>query len=137
MIAAHILIDEQPVSAYQYKWLLRDTLYQVTNKTGLDAAIKLYHTLKTGQPSAFIFDEDQLNNSGCLLLSAKKMKEAIAIFKLNTEEYPNGWNIYDSLEDAYMQNGENKLAIENYQKSVELNPDNTGGKKRLAKLGAK
>jgi len=71
------------------------------------------------------------------LLEAKKINEAIVIFKLNVKEYPDSWNVYDSLGEAYMNNGENKLAIENYEKSVQLNPDNTGGKNMLKKLNPK
>ena len=39
--------------------------------------------------------------------------------------------------EAYMKQGENELAIENYQKSLELNPNNVNGKEMLKKLGVK
>ena len=71
------------------------------------------------------------------MLQANKIKEAIVIFKLNVEEYPEAWNVYDSLGEAYMENGENELAIENYQISVDLNPDNTNGIAVLKKLKSK
>jgi cytochrome c-type biogenesis protein CcmH/NrfG len=35
--------------------------------------------------------------------------------------------VYDSLGEAYMKKGEKELAIANYQKSLELNPDNANG----------
>jgi hypothetical protein len=71
------------------------------------------------------------------LLGSKKIKEAIAIFKLNVEEYPKSWNVFDSLGDAYVDNGDPQLAIFNYQKSIDLNPANTEGIKKLQKLKAK
>ena len=48
--------------------------------------------------------------------------------KLNVEFYPNAWNVYDSLAEAYMTNGEKDLAIANYKKSLELNPQNANGR---------
>lgn len=50
------------------------------------------------------------------------------------EEYPKFWNAYDSIGEAYMKAGQKDLAIENYQKSVELNPQNQGGIDALKKL---
>nr|NIR48311.1 tetratricopeptide repeat protein [candidate division KSB1 bacterium]NIR73039.1 tetratricopeptide repeat protein [candidate division KSB1 bacterium]NIS23819.1 tetratricopeptide repeat protein [candidate division KSB1 bacterium]NIT70746.1 tetratricopeptide repeat protein [candidate division KSB1 bacterium]NIU24468.1 tetratricopeptide repeat protein [candidate division KSB1 bacterium] len=62
---------------------------------------------------------------------------AIAVFKLNVEAYPDSWNVYDSLAEAYMENGQNELAIQFYKKSLQMNPDNTNGKRMLQKLGEK
>jgi predicted Zn-dependent protease len=38
--------------------------------------------------------------------------EAIRVFKLDTELYPNSFNVYDSLADAYEKAGNKMLAIE-------------------------
>ena len=71
---------------------------------------------------------------GYLSLQNGKINEAIELFKLNVLAYPNSSNVYDSLAEAYMKNGENELAIKNYQKSLELNPDNTNAIRMLEKL---
>jgi tetratricopeptide (TPR) repeat protein len=70
-----------------------------------------------------------------LSVAVIKLPEAIAYFKLNVEFYPKSWNVYDSLAEAYMANGEKELAIANYKKSLELNPKNTNGAGMLKKLG--
>ncbi len=44
---------------------------------------------------------------------------------------------YDSLGEAYVANGNRELAIANFKKSVELNPQNTNGIARRKKLEAK
>jgi tetratricopeptide (TPR) repeat protein len=62
------------------------------------------------------------------------MKEAIEILKLNVEMYPQAFNTYDSLGEAYMNNKEPDLAIKNYKKSIELNPKNTSAVETLKKL---
>lgn len=81
--------------------------------------------------------ENSMNNSGYFLLSEKKINEAIEVFKLNVKLYPNSWNTYDSLGEAYALAGNKKLAIENYEKSISLNPKSETGPPALAKLKQK
>jgi len=50
------------------------------------------------------------------------------------EAYPQGFNTYDSLGEAYMISGITELAIQNYKKSLELNPENTGAMEMLKRL---
>lgn len=78
--------------------------------------------------------EFNINISGYLLLNMKKTDEALKVFKLNTELYPNAFNTWDSLAEAYMVKGEKAEAEKYYKKSLELNPNNTNAKKRLEKL---
>jgi CubicO group peptidase (beta-lactamase class C family) len=81
-------------------------------------------------------DETQMNRIGYDLMSMKKMQDAIEVFKLNVERFPQSWNVYDSLGEAYMRNGDREPAIRNYERSIELNPKNTGGIEALKKLRA-
>ena len=53
------------------------------------------------------------------------------------EAFPNSWNVYNSLAEAYLENSDKELAIQNFKKSLELNPDNKDAKKQLKKLQAK
>lgn len=68
------------------------------------------------------------------MLNRKRVKQAIEDFKLNVEAYPESFNVYDSLGEAYMVNSDKELAIKNYQKSVDLNPQNTYGLDMLKRL---
>ena len=78
--------------------------------------------------------ENQLNATGYNLLAAKRVNDAIEVLKLNVKLFPSSFNTYDSLGEAYAAAGDTKLAIANYQRSVELNPKNENGKAALAKL---
>jgi len=60
--------------------------------------------------------------------------EAVTVFKLALEIFPESANLYDSLGEAFMKVGEKNRAIESYQKSLELNPDNENAKKNLDEL---
>jgi tetratricopeptide (TPR) repeat protein len=59
---------------------------------------------------------------------------AIEVFKQSIKLFPDYWNSYDSYADALTRTGKNDSAIEMYRKSIELNPQNEGGKKALQKL---
>lgn len=97
-------------------------------------AIEGYRKIYKETPRNASVTENRLNNLGYSLMQQKKLQEAIALFKLNVEFYPKAWNVYDSLAEAYMTNGDKELAITNYKKSLELNPQNTNGRERLKKL---
>ena len=107
---------------------------RVVEEQGIEAGIKKYHELKAQILTDCYFDASSFNILGYKLMNQKKISEAIAVFKLNTKAFPDTWNTYDSLAEAYMKNGNKKLAIINYQKSLELNPDNTNAKKLIKKL---
>jgi Flp pilus assembly protein TadD len=78
-----------------------------------------------------------MDSLGHQLLQAGNTQKAIAVFKLNAEAYPESARIYASLGDAYMKVGENDLAVRNFLRSLELEPDNHSVKEKLEKLGIK
>lgn len=101
---------------------------------GIEAGIAQYRELKAKQAATYDFAEGELNRLGYQLLRSGKSKEAIEIFKLNVEAYPQAFNTYDSLADAYMSINERDLATQNYKKSLELNPNNTSATEKLKQL---
>jgi tetratricopeptide (TPR) repeat protein len=116
--------------------LIGEVLFNTIQASGIEAAVKQYRELKATQPDAYDFSEDEFISLGYLLLHQKRTREAIEIFKLSVEAYPESYNTYDSLGEAYMNNGEKDLAIQNYQKSLQLNPNNRNGIEMLKKLNA-
>jgi hypothetical protein len=115
---------------------IAETLSATIASSGLGTAIQQYHNLKAAAPTTYNFDEGQLNGLGYRLIRANKFKEAIRILQLNVEAYPQSSNVYDSLAEAYMDDGSKPQAIANYQKSLQLNPKNGGALKMLQKLNA-
>ena len=110
--------------------------YKTMSAQGLDAAVKQYFELKKNQPEEFDFQEQLLNNLGYQLMGQGKLKEAIRVLQVNVVSYPSSSNVYDSLAEAYMKNGEKAAAIENYEKSLKLDPANTNAVDMLKKLRA-
>lgn len=78
--------------------------------------------------------EDFMNNAGYKQLNAGDIDAAIKLFKENITNFPNSSNVYDSMGEAYLKKGEKDLAIENYEKSLALNPHNEEAKEILKKL---
>jgi CubicO group peptidase (beta-lactamase class C family) len=110
-------------------------LKQIVDNTGVDKIEVAYADLKKNQADTYNFSEDQLNQLGYHYLGNEKVENALAIFKLNAETFPNSANVYDSYGEALLANGDKEKAIENYLKSVKINPGNDYGIKVLGELG--
>ena len=114
---------------------VQNALERIIKEKGVDAAISLYRRMKQHYPAEY-FNEVTLNTLGYQQLQSQHVREAIALFKLNAEMYPDGFNTYDSLAEAYMAQGDREAAIMNYRKSLALDPNNTNAVSMLKKLGA-
>jgi imidazolonepropionase-like amidohydrolase len=123
--------------ASSQKTPIAEMLYRTAVEKGAEAAIVRYRELKTNQAGAYDFGEEQLNNLGYYLIGMKKFKDAIAILQLNVEMFPKSANVYDSLGEAYMDDGNKELARENYEKSLQIDPGNINGVQRLKSLKEK
>ena len=122
--------------AYDNRKSISETLSATIASSGVDEAVKQYHDFRTAESSAYDFDEGELNALGYQLIRAKKFKESIRILQLNVEAYPQSSNTYDSLGEAYLDDGNKAQAIANYQKSLQLNPKNRNAILVLQKLNA-
>jgi pimeloyl-ACP methyl ester carboxylesterase len=101
-----------------------------------DEAVRRYETLRKEHEGdgTYDFSENVLNVLGYDLLQAGETELAILVFRLNTEAYPEAFNTWDSLGEGYMVAGNKSLAIEYYERSLALNPENSNAERMLAKL---
>jgi len=102
-------------------------------KRGYDHAIEVVNELKM-KDEKFQLSENDLNELGFILLKQEKKKEAIEIFKLNLNLYPESANAYDSLAEGFESDGDNDLAIKNFKRCLKLNPKNSYAAERIKKL---
>jgi CubicO group peptidase (beta-lactamase class C family) len=133
-IGFHILNSNFVLEPYVYPWHIKDAMREQIKNKGIDSALAFYQNLKMEREGKYIFNEEQLNTLGYELIAEKKLKEAIALFQTNINDYSGSWNVYDSLGEAFMLNGDKDLAIEYYQISIELNPNNENGKAMVKKM---
>jgi len=111
-----------------------ELLYRTYRAQGVAATVQRYRSLKQSADPAYDFGESELNELGYELLGKNKTQDAIEILKLNVEAFPSSSNVYDGLGEAFMKNGNKELAIENYKKSLELNPKNSNAEDMIKKL---
>jgi len=78
--------------------------------------------------------EAALNDQGYKLIQLQRLDDALKVFTLNTQLFPNAWNTWDSLADAYMKKGEKQIAIGYFKKSLQLNPQNGYAKEMVETL---
>ncbi|MCD4750972.1 MAG: hypothetical protein K8R59_16485 [Thermoanaerobaculales bacterium] len=77
-----------------------------------------------------------LNSAGYDHLGRQDYPGAIALFRLNVDLFPGSANVYDSLGEAFMLDGQRELAIRNYRRSLDLNPANANAEEKLQELRA-
>ncbi len=82
----------------------------------------------------YFFSEFDINNLGYWMVEMKRVDDAIPLFELAVELYPNSWNAYDSLAEGWYRKGNKQKALDLYRKSLELNPNSENGKKYIATI---
>jgi tetratricopeptide (TPR) repeat protein len=79
-------------------------------------------------PAYEFFDfEDEFNKVGYEFLADLVFEEALFIFKMNTDLFPESANAWDSLAEAYWKSGDSIKAIELYKKAISLDPEGETG----------
>ncbi|MGY0035611.1 serine hydrolase [Pedobacter sp. NJ-S-72] len=97
--------------------------------------IAFFEKMKKEHNDEYDFDgEVTLNEIGYNLLRKNKFTDAILIFQHNTRLFPKSGNVFDSLGEAYYKQGNKDLALLNYKRSLELNPENDESKKNYSGL---
>lgn len=99
-----------------------------------ERALQEYETIKQNAIEKYLVYEEEFNAIAYRLLERKRIKEAIDVLKLSIEIFKESANLYDSLGEMYLCEGNKKLALENYKKAFELNPNNEEAKKIINEL---
>ena len=94
-----------------------------------DKALEGYLEIRAKDSTSVVIDEGDLNNLGYTLLRKDEYENAIDVLEMNVALYPKSANVYDSLGDAYLKNGDSLQAFNNYKKAFEHNSDNKRAKR--------
>ncbi len=134
--AGHLVPLEQPeiFNTQVLNFLNSAEFFQILNTQGVAEAVKMFNIKRKEDNQWIPFSEVRMNILGYQQLQSGQIKEAIELFKLNVLAYPESANTYDSLGEAYMTNGEKDLAIQNYKRSLELDPNNQNAKNMIEKM---
>jgi len=126
-------VEVNPTSVFAKRTHGRSAVLEAFVEGSTDAGLARYGELRATY-GADGFPEFMLNNLGYALLRGDKVTEAIAVFRLVVDSFPQSANAYDSLGEAYAAAGDVDRAIANYERSLELNPGNTNAEEWLQKL---
>jgi hypothetical protein len=122
------------IFGYSARRELTDLLMEALNANDIALAARRFREYRADPANAYLNVEGAMNTFGYSLIGMNRLPHAIEIFKLNVEAYPQSSNVYDSLGEAYMKSWNKELAIKNYEKSLELDPNNGGAVIALKEL---
>jgi CubicO group peptidase (beta-lactamase class C family) len=109
-------------------------LLSVIPDKGVDAALALYHQLRSTAGAEYDFGEAELNGLGYAMLGRGDAAGAIRIFEVNTQQFPKSSNVFDSLGEALVRAGRRAEAVKAYSRAIELDPGNVNARSMLEKL---
>jgi 3-oxoadipate enol-lactonase len=134
--SGHLIPLEQPEAFFLsfMKFIKNMEFNSILNSQGVNAAVQYFNFVHENEPDIAVFEELKMNALGYQFLQDGKIKDAIELFKINTIAYPKSGNAYDSLGEAYLKDGQKDLAISNYERSLELDPNNENARKVLNEL---
>jgi tetratricopeptide (TPR) repeat protein len=87
---------------------------------GIARAKDIYQRARRGGSRVVLFPEGEMNLYGYQLLQEGKAADAVDVFKLNVDAYPQSANVYDSLSDAYLEAGNRAEALRLAEKALEM-----------------
>ncbi len=91
--------------------------------TTVEMVIKFYENRSIQSGLKELPPEQLINTIGYICLSIPdKIDEAVKFFQLNVKNYPNSFNVFDSLGDAFVAKKDKVKAITAYKKAILLNP---------------
>jgi len=105
-----------------------DQFVRIIRSQGGKKAVELYRKFEESDPGSITFQEAIINFFGYQALQQGQNDDAIALFKLNADTFPNSANCWDSYSDGLQAIGDNAGALECYRKVLEVLPvDTTAG----------
>ena len=134
----HIYISRRPKFDLRRYWLVQrqidPDIMEIVKSKDVTEAIQYFRDTIEKDSINVLFAETQINSLGYRYLSRGETGDAIELFQLNVELFPESSNVYDSLGEAYLESGEYNISRQNYKKSLTLDPSNSNARDKLFQL---
>jgi tetratricopeptide (TPR) repeat protein len=106
------------------------------NYNNVDSLVSVYKKLRDqNKYNEYYITANSLTSIGYDLKKLGRNDDALVIFKLNAEEYPNNANSFDCLGEIYLEIGDKQKAIDNYEQALKMDPSFDSSIKALKELG--
>ncbi|MFS4467553.1 serine hydrolase [Maribacter sp. 2210JD10-5] len=132
-IGLHLLNSKSPLKEVKPSIVIK--IKKTIDAEGIEKAVATYWDLKNNNAEDYNFSENELENLAYSYFTSDKLKEALALTKLNTEAHPTSSSAFASYADVLLKQGDSLKAIENYKKAIVIHPDNQRAIKQLEELG--
>jgi CubicO group peptidase (beta-lactamase class C family) len=111
-------------------------VYRKMKVTSVEEGIVYLKDIKKNKSEAYNFNgfENELNRLTYKFLGDKKIEDALKIIDYAISEFPNSSNLYDTRGEVYFIKKDYNASKKDYQKTVELNPNNDNAKEMLLKI---
>lgn len=127
-LKAGLFVKDRRLSAYL-------KYHKILDENGFDKALEKLNQIKN--EDLFFFEEAKFNTEGYQLLMSEKIDQAMKIFTIVTEKFPESSNAFDSLAEGYLKKGDTKMAKKHYKKALELNPENENAMNMIKEIDKK
>jgi CubicO group peptidase (beta-lactamase class C family) len=107
-------------------------LFHELEKNGYDKAIHVAESLQRKEEVKLT--ESEVNDFGYWLVGQDKIQQALHVFLLNTDIFPESSNTFDSVAETYWRLNNIEQAISGYEKVLKLKPSNHHAQSQLSKL---
>ena len=95
----------------------------VVREAGVDEAARLFREARAENPEAVYFYEREVQYLGENYLEMGHLRQAALLFEVNVEAYPESKATHMDLGKTRLAAGEIGLAVESYQRALELDPE--------------
>jgi len=111
-----------------------DKIMRTLDGSGVEAAWKIFETMRSDEKERYKFDEEEFNTLGYRFIGMGKIAEAVAVFRMNAAQFPESANAHSSLGEGYIFLGKRGKAVFHYKKSLALNPGNWNAEMNLGRM---
>jgi CubicO group peptidase (beta-lactamase class C family) len=138
VLKIHQLLNDKPHDHIHFKHTLTQYLEEdIAMHAGIPAAIQEYFRLRNDTENFIVPERDYFVAVGRQVAEQGSWDDAIGIFQAVLPEFPGFWEAYDALGDTYVMKGEKELAVQSFEKSLEINPQNSHAQAMLKNLKKK
>lgn len=103
---------------------------------GFAKGILFYDDIRMNKRNAYDFskEENDLNKVGAYLVGKDRIDDGMQVFSFIIKEFPESAKAYYNLGEAYFKLGNKNLALQNYEKSFELDDRNKHAKEMIERI---
>ncbi|MBT5875446.1 MAG: hypothetical protein HOH43_18640 [Candidatus Latescibacteria bacterium] len=103
-----------------------EEFYAIITNLGVDKGVATYYSVKASFPEYTMMEYRSFRDVGWGMLIERRLEEAIKLFEVLVDAYPDNPDSYRRLGEAHMENGSSEEALVHLRKSLALDSESSG-----------